>query len=278
MNGYQFNQIPMSLMNRRLLLLSLLLALSILTHADEEGFQSLFNGTDLASWEGDPELWKVANGVVIGTCEGPDHFENNTFLIWQGGTVKDFILHATMRVVGDNNSGIQYRSRKLPEAGEWAITGYQCDVHPAIEHLGMTYEEKGRGIFGLNGNDVLIDPDGDRWKIGEHAPVEADPSEWTKFTVIARGNQLTHKVNGQVTSRLIDHDEDGRALEGLLAIQLHCGNPHTVEIRELRIRILDDGEILPFNPEKLPEGSEKIEKPRTSNPQGTGPVQPKKPK
>lgn len=240
---------------------------------DEGDFQALFNGKDLTGWEGDPDLWRVEDGVIIGTCEGPDHFENNTFLIWQGGTVDDFILQATMRVKGDNNSGIQYRSRKLPEAGEWAITGYQCDAHPAIQHLGMTYEEKGRGIFGLNGNDVLIDPEGVRWRVGEHEPVEADLSEWTDFTIIARGNQLTHKVNGQVTSRLIDHDEKGRALEGLLAIQLHRGNPHTVEIKDVRIKPLEDGEIVPY---ELPEDAEKIDKPRTSNPQGTGPVQKKK--
>ena len=40
---------------------------------------------------------------------------NNSFLIWRGGKVKNFELRATIRVIGDNNSGIQYRSRELPE-------------------------------------------------------------------------------------------------------------------------------------------------------------------
>lgn len=250
--------------------------LDVLAPEKNDGFQALLNGNDLSGWDGDPELWKVEDGVVVGTCNGPDHFEHNTFLIWQGGKVKDFILHASMRIDGDNNSGIQYRSRRLPENGQWAITGYQCDVHPATQHMGMTYEEKGRGIFGLNGKDILIDPDGARWQIGERDPVQADLSEWTEFTVVARGNQILHKVNGQVTSKLIDHDEEGRALEGLLAIQLHRGNPHTLQIRDLRIKVLDNVEPIAFDPEMLEE-AEKIDKPRTSNPQGTGPVQ-KKPK
>tara|TARA_R110000850_G_scaffold42454_28_gene108983 strand:+ start:1037 stop:1825 length:789 start_codon:yes stop_codon:yes gene_type:complete len=247
--------------------------LPLLCSASEQGFQSLFNGSDLGDWEGDPALWTVEDGIVIGSCTGPEAFKSNTFLIWRGGVVNDFILHATLRIIGDNNSGIQYRSRELPEVGPWAITGYQCDAHPAIEHTGMTYEEKGRGIFGLNGNDVLLDPEGERWLIAEHEPVKVDLSQWTEFTIIARGNLLIHKVNGQVTSRLIDHDEKGRAMEGLLAIQLHRGNPHRVEIKELRIKALGDGAILPFDPATLSDGARKIEKPRTTNPQGTGPVQ-----
>lgn len=242
-----------------------------------EGFTPLFNGKDLSDWDGDPALWKVEDGIVIGTCTGPESPEHNSFLIWRGGTVKDFELRATVRVLGDNNSGIQYRSRPLPEFGKWAISGYQCDIHPAIQHTGMTYEEKGRGIFGLNGTNVLLDPEGARWKISEHEPVKADTSEWTEYTIIARGNHLIHQVNGKTTSELFDYDEEGRALEGLLAIQLHRGNPNRVEIKELRIRELTDGEILPFDPEKTLEGAEKIERPKTRNPQGTGPIQaPKK--
>ena len=236
----------------------------------EDDFVSLFNGKDLSGWDGDPQLWKVEDGVIVGICEGPDAFELNTFLIWRGGTVKDFELRATMRVVGDNNSGIQYRSRELPEFGEWAITGYQCDVHPAVQHTAMTYEEKGRGIFGLNGNDVAVDPEGRRWLLKKHDPVEVDVTEWNEYTVIARGNHLVHMVNGQPASEMFDYDEEGRAMEGLVAIQLHRGNENRVEIKELKIKKLDDGEVIPFD-EKTLEGAEMIDRPRTSNPEGTGP-------
>ncbi len=239
----------------------------------EEGFTSLFNGKDLAGWDGDPALWKVEDGIVVGTCEGPDAFESNTFLIWRGGEVKDFEIRATIRVIGDNNSGVQYRSREMPEVGKWAITGYQCDVHPAIQHTGMTYEEKGRGMFGLNGNNVLLDPKGERWLISQQEPVKVDTSEWNEFTIIARGNHLIHKVNGKVTSEFFDYHE-GMSLEGLLAIQLHRGNAHRVEIKEVKLKTLDDGNVLEFDPAMV-SGLEKVDRPRTSNPQGTGPVVPK---
>lgn len=240
----------------------------------EDGFTSLFNGKDLTGWDGDPKLWKVENGEVIGTCNGPDAMANNSFLIWRGGEVKDFELHAKVRIEGDNNSGIQYRSRELPEIAPWVITGYQLDIHPATEHTGMTYEERGRGIFGLNGTDVMLDPDGALWKLSKHEPVKVDVSQWNEYTVIAQGNHLVHMINGKITSELTDHDEKKRALEGLLAIQLHRGNANSVHIKDLRLKVLRVAEPQSFDAAKLPAGAVKIEKPRTKSPQGTGPVVP----
>ena len=133
-------------------------------------------------------------------------------------------------------------------------------------------EEKGRGIFGLNGKSVMLDPEGERWLIAEHEPVEIDVSEWNEFAVIAQGNRLIHTINGQLSSELIDCHESGRSLQGLLAIQLHRGNPNRVEIKDLRIKNLPKGDILPFTSNVLPEGAKRIPKPRTSNPQGVGPV------
>jgi hypothetical protein len=251
-----------------------LLTLFATTAFAQDGFTSLFNGKDLTGWDGDPKLWKVENGIVIGTCGGPDALANNSFLIWRGGKVTDFELRAAIRVVGDNNSGIQYRSRELPKAGPWVITGYQCDIHPAIEHTGMTYEEKGRGIFGLNGRNVMVDPGGALWLLNEHDPVKVDVSQWNEYTVIARGNHLVHKINGQTTSELIDHQEKGRALEGLLAIQLHGGNPNSVQVKNLRLKPLTDGKLLAFDAAALPAGAKKISRPGSNRPQGTGPVVP----
>ena len=228
---------------------------------------ALFDGKTLAGWDGDPGLWKVADGMIVGTCAGPGAPPHNDFLIWRGGVVKDFELTVTMRVRGDNNSGIQYRSRPLPEIGPWAIGGYQCDVHPAIEHTGMTYEEKGRGIFGLNGQSIVLDSEGQRWLVEEHEPIMIDVAEWNTYTVTARGNHLVHRINGRISSQLTDHDEKGRALEGLLAFQLHSGNANTVEIREVLLKTITDAALVPFS---LPVDARELAKPKTSNPQGLG--------
>jgi hypothetical protein len=153
------------------------------------------------------------------------------------------------------------------------IAGYQCDIHPAIEHNGMTYEEKGRGIFGLNGSNVLLDPEGTLWRLSEHEPVKANVATWNEYKVIARGNHLLHQINGKTTSELFDHDEGERSLAGLLAIQLHGGNANRVEIKDLHLKVLPVSAPQLFDESKIAKAV-KIEKPRTSRPQGTGPVTP----
>lgn len=248
----------------------LFLALATFTARAEEGFIPLFNGKDLSGWEGDPALWKVDDGIITGTCTGPGTPPHNDFLIWRGGILKDFELRVTARVKGDNNSGIQYRSSPLPEVGPWAITGYQCDIHPATEHLGMTYEEKGRGIFGLNGQSVIVDRDGQRWLEATHEPAEADVAEWNDYTIIARGNHLIHLVNGRMTSQMTDYDKKSRALEGLLALQLHSGNANTVEIRSIDLKIISDAAGKHLTEESIPDTATKIEPSGRNHPQGTG--------
>lgn len=261
------------MIRNRLFSLTVLLACSLAPGNDD--FVSLFNGKDLTGWDGDPALWKVENGAIIGTCSGPESPTHNTFLIWRGDarrseTLKDFELRVKVRVTGDNNSGVQYRSRPLPEVGPWAIAGYQCDIHPALEHTGMTYEEKGRGIFGLNGQSLILDPKGERWLVSEHQPVAIKVAEWNEYTVIARGNHLIHLINGQMSSQLTDFDEKGRALKGLLAFQLHNGNANTVEIKEVRLKTLADGEVKPFTDTSIPADAKRVERPKTRNPQGLG--------
>jgi hypothetical protein len=260
----------------KLLLIAALVFGSVHSAFADETALNLFNGKDLTGWDGDPALWKVEDGVVVGTCSGPEAMENNSFLIWRGGTVKDFELKATVRVLGDNNSGIQYRSRELTDVARWVIAGYQCDIHPVLVHTGMTYEEKGRGIFGLNGRNVMLDPNGSLWLLSEHTPVQVDVSQWNEYTIIARGNHLIHMVNGQITSELIDHDQRGRSLGGLLAIQLHRGNPNSVHIKQIELKKFDDASLIEFNEAAIPAGATRIEKPRTSNPQGLGPANPSK--
>lgn len=102
----------------------------------------------------------------------------------------------------------------------------------------------------------------------------ASASRKNSSTVIARGNHLVHKINGQITSELIDHQEKGRALEGLLAIQLHGGNPNNVQIKKLSIKPLTDGKLLTFDAATLPAGAKKIPRPGSNRSQGTGPVVP----
>ncbi len=227
--------------------------------ADDE-FVDLFNGKDLTDWDGNPELWTVEDGAITGKTKGPEHLEANQFLIWRGGEVENFELHATIRVTG-NNSGIQYRSKALKENGKWSVGGYQCDVHPKAVNNAMVYEERGRAIIAQNGQSVVSDPTGGRWLVAERDPVAADVADWHRYTIIAKGNHITHLLDGKITASLADYDREARALKGLLAFQVHRGPAMKVQIKDIQLKTLPPGGVTSFARENVPSDSQRIEAP-----------------
>jgi putative heme-binding domain-containing protein len=226
--------------------------------AEDAGFKPLFNGKDLTGWDGNPELWKVENGEIVGTTTGPEQLAYNQFLIWRGGVVKNFELKAKIKQVG-NNTGIQYRSKELPENGKWSVGGYQCDIHPAAPNNAMVYEEKGRGIICQNGQGVVIDPEAKRWLASEREPVKVDIGEWHEYTVIAQGNHLIHKIDGQVTIDLLDFELAKRSLEGLVAFQIHRGPAMKVQIKDVMLKELPEGGVIDFSKSAIPSDAQIIE-------------------
>ena len=172
--------------------------------------------------------------------------------------MKNFELKVKIKQAG-NNTGIQYRSKELPEVGKWSIGGYQCDVHPAAPNNAMVYEEKGRGIICQNGQGVVIDPEAKRWLASEHDPLKVDIAEWHEYTVIARGNHLIHKIDGQVTIDLLDFELAKRSLEGLLAFQIHRGPAMKVQIKDVMLKELPEGGVIDFANSPIPSDAQIIE-------------------
>jgi hypothetical protein len=247
--------------------LVLFLALATLAFGAEEGFRPMFNGRDLAGWDGNPELWSVKDGVITGITSGPEALTYNQFLIWRGGTVQDFELRAKVKQSG-NNSGIQYRSRELPNIGKWSVGGYQCDVHPLPANNAMLYDEQGRGIVANNGQSVIVDPQGTKWLVAERKPVEVDVSDWHEYTIIAQGNRVVHKVNGQITIELTDYDENARSKQGVLAFQIHRGPAMNVQIKDVMLKPLPAAPAKAFSPSDIPPGAKKIERPTPAGKKG----------
>jgi hypothetical protein len=240
--------------------LALALAPATESFAAEDGFKPLFNGKDLSGWDGNPELWSVRDGCIVGATTGPEQLPYNQFLIWRGGTVKNFELRAKIREEG-NNSGIQYRSKELKDVGPWSVGGYQCDIHPAPPNNAMLYEERGRGIVSQNGQSVIVDEQGQKWITATREPVKVDLGQWNEFTVIAQGNRLVHKINGQVTMELVDHEAAKRALDGVLAFQIHRGPAMKVAIKDVMLKELPDGGVLSPADAPVPADAKKIERP-----------------
>src|SRR6266436_4897121 len=61
---------------------------------DDPGFKPIFDGKTLDGWEGDPKYWRVENGALTGEITPDTLLKSNTFIIWRGGSPKDFELKA----------------------------------------------------------------------------------------------------------------------------------------------------------------------------------------
>lgn len=208
--------------------------------ADEEGFVEIFDGKTLDGWDGDPIYWSVVDGVITGTITPETLLERNTFLIWRGGTPGDFELKLEYRVSAEGNSGINYRSAEV-DGLPWALKGYQLDIDGKGRWTGQNYEERGRTFLALRGEVNRIIEDKTPEIIGspgsgDELLEEIDRGEWNAVRLIARGNLLTHMINGRVMCIVVDDDEANRSMEGWIGVQVHVGPPMTIEYRNISIK------------------------------------------
>lgn len=233
---------PHSTLTRRSAALFALAAAATISTAVAEdvkdaGWQPMFNGTSTEGWEGDERLWRVEDGVLIGETDGEArHIPRNSFLIWSGGEPADFELEFRARITGNNNSGVQYRSSR-PNAEDFRIIGYQFDLHPRQEYNAMLYEEGGRGIACLRGQEVKLTRTPEVVRTIEID--EVDLGEWNHYRIVARGFTCEHHVNGKLAAVIHDVDEARRAAKGLIALQLHAGPPMKAEFKDIRWRPIE---------------------------------------
>ena len=211
---------------------------------EPEGMVKLFNGKDLAGWEGHPDLWSFKDGVVRGETTKEHPAPGNTFLIWRGGDVKDFELRLTFRIKS-GNSGVQYRCQHVDQNNPknmWIVGGYQAEVEDTPGKVGFLYDERGRGYL-CNVGEKAVFEDGKKkptvvGSVGDKQAIAATyrKSDWNDYVIIAKGNTIKHYLNGVQTIEFTDDDEKNRELSGLLALQLHAGDPMVVEFKDVRIK------------------------------------------
>ncbi len=190
---------------------------------EDTGFKPLFNGKDLTGWHGDPRLWKVENGEIVGSTEAHP-LDHNSFLSTEV-SYSDFILRVKVKL-RNHNSGIQFRSAQF---ADYIVRGYQADVAEK-KYFGMLYEEGKRGML-------------DYWNAlspKEQAAIHSTSKqgEWNEYEITCRGDRVKMVLNGKVTCDISDPEG---AKEGVIALQLHQGNPMEVRFKDIYIKELAPG-------------------------------------
>jgi hypothetical protein len=217
-----------------------MLAAGAMLGAADDGFKPIFNGKDLAGWDGNPELWRVEDGAITGQTTPERPTKGNTFLIWRdGASVDDFELKLEYKIVG-GNSGVQYRSFELP-GEKWVVGGYQADIDSGDTYSGILYSERDRGILCQRGQKTVVGADHKPkvvGSVGDSAAIQAriKKEDWNEYHVVAQGNHFVHRINDTVTADVVDEDTGGRRADGILAFQLHAGPPMKVQFRNVRLK------------------------------------------
>jgi hypothetical protein len=217
----------------------LLMLVPLAAAGDDEGFKPIFDGKSLDGWDGDSKFWRVANGCIVGETTEGNRTQGNTFIIWRGGKPADFELKVEYRLK-NHNSGIQFRSFEVPEK-RWVVGGYQSDIEGTGRFTGILFGERFRGILAQRGAKTVIGDDHKAKVVGQVGdPAELlskiDQAGWNEFHIIARGNHITHSINGHTMVDVTDEDKQMRRADGIIALQLHAGPPMKVEFRNIRLK------------------------------------------
>ncbi len=188
-------------------------------------WKSLFNGKNLKGWvqHNGTATYRVEDRVIVGkTSEGSP----NSFLCTRKN-YGDFEL--TFEVLLDDplNSGVQIRSKSIPEFKNWRVHGPQVEI-ATNGTAGYVYGEA-LGTRWLSKN-VNEDPARSPFKNGE----------WNSYRVLAVGQVIKTWINGVPVANLTDDITEMSS--GFIGLQVHSiksgTGPFEVRWRNLKVRDL----------------------------------------
>ena len=226
----------------------------------EKGFKPIFDGKTLNGWSGDTKYWRVENGNLVGEITPETLLKTNSFITWEGGEPADFELKGEFNITEKGNSGINYRSIKLPDV-PYAMKGYQADIDGINRYTGQNYEERGRTTLAYRGQITTISPQpnsmtfeevrakvkNNAWTdlkvtgslgVSDSLKLKIKANDWNTFHLVIKGNHLQHYINGILMSDVTDNDTFNGKSKGIIGVQVHVGPPMKVQYRNLRIKEL----------------------------------------
>lgn len=188
----------------------------------EEGFVTLFNGKDLTNWAGDIESYITEDGKLVSLKHGASN-------IYTLDEYADFVLRFEFKLTAGANNGLGIRtpipSHAASDAMEIQIIDDTAEVYKDLK----PYQYHG-SIYG-----VVPAKRGHLKGVGE----------WNYEEVIAKGRQITVKLNG-VT--IVDADLDEASAGGTMDGKKHpglkrkkgriafLGHRSRVEFRNIRVK------------------------------------------
>lgn len=223
--------------------------------APEPGFEPIFDGATLTGWKGEPGVWDVKDGAIVGRLEAPRMPDASNWhrelLDWTGPVPDDFELRLeVMLTLGEpdaGNLGIRYR---IPP--DRPALAYELDFEPIWKF--------NCGLREINGRDMLARPsqivhyqstadgaagEADRRLVGHLVNEKVlqrvyRDRGWNQLAIRAKGDRLVHELNGVALVDFTDADPMARRLSGGLGLKmmLYYGPSVEARFRHIRLRAL----------------------------------------
>jgi hypothetical protein len=164
-----------------------------------------------------PGNWDVRNGILVGSGPATSH------LYTERGTFQDFHLRVEGRINKGGNSGVYFRTDFGPSwpanKPEWPL-GFEAQIFNSANR-----KQPQTG-------SLYAGPDGAVVSVSEtRAPVGI----WFTMEVVAIGNHILIKINGNTTADYTD--TKGRFVRGHIALQT-MDRPTVAEFRKIEIKEL----------------------------------------
>jgi len=217
---------------------------------DADGWITFFNGMDLTGWDGLDGYWSVVDGAIQCQETKPTSKQSDLILVASKDNPEKFAnfeMHYSWKMVSDDgNSGVQIRS-VIDRPAMKHVGGYQADIDAKHSYTGIIYCEGevagGRGIMSNRGEKTLWDENNQRSstqlaKSSDEIKKAIKPQgEWNDCVIIADGNRIIYKINGEVTTDMTDNSPKARK-DGVIALQMHGGFDMAIQFKGFKIKML----------------------------------------
>ena len=180
------------------------------------GWESLFNGEDLAGWvKVGEEKWEVEDGAIHG-----QGITDKYGYLRTEKRYKDFYLYLVFKCEADGNSGVFFHTEFEPGTVR-VKQGLQFEIDRKLgRHTG--------GVYG----------DGRSWIVWPAPEKEAlvRANDWNEFLLKVEGNRYVSYLNGVL---MVDFtDPKPKSFDGYIALQLHSGGLGDMKFKDIRINDL----------------------------------------
>lgn len=181
----------------------------------------LFDGKTFKGWEGNLNIFRIAEGALVGGSLQA-RMPRNEFLCTTQ-EYSDFTLRLKFKLLGypqGANAGIQFRTERIPNHHE--VIGYQADI--GQQYWGALYDESRR-------KKVLAGP------TPEEVRQLIKPNDWNEYVIRAEGKRIRLELNGRQT---VDYTEPDETIKqrGCICLQIHSGPPSEAWYKEITLEPL----------------------------------------